>query len=260
MIDLHSHVLPGIDDGADDLEQSLRMCQMAAADGCQALMATPHLRHEMFWNDDRARIEQLFADLVAAGPELELHLGGEIAVNTESLAEIDALPGGGLLSLAGSRHLLLELSFRGFGPDPLDVVHELVIADWRPMIAHPERVSWLAEDPDLAYALVNAGATFQLTAMSLTGALGPRVQQRSHALLDLGLVHVVASDAHDPSIRVPGLRQAFDHVLERSGEATARLLFVDNPAAVLADQPLAPPPRVALEGRPSRWRRWLGRT
>ncbi|MEM6794321.1 MAG: CpsB/CapC family capsule biosynthesis tyrosine phosphatase [Acidobacteriota bacterium] len=265
MIDLHSHLLPGIDDGADDLDQALAMCRLAAADGCTAIVATPHLRHELYWNDERQEIVDLWRRLRDADPGIEVLLGGEIAVCAESLAEIDLLPGGELLSLAGGRYLLLEFNSRGLGPDPVEMVYELCVLGWRPLIAHPERIPWLARDLDLVAALVDHGAALQLTAMSVTGDLGWRLQERSHEMLDAGLVHVVASDAHNTGSRPPGLARAFDHVRKRCGEETARALFIDHPRTILENKPIEwvarQAPRAAKTGAglAARLRRLAGR-
>jgi len=248
-IDLHSHVLPRVDDGAVDLDEAVAMCRRAAADGCVAIVATPHLRHPL-WPDLEAGMLRRACDALrqaidgAIDGALEIFLGGEIAVHSESVAEMFELPAGDLLTLAGSRYLLLELDWRGLGPDPVELVHELVIAGWFPMIAHPERVPWLATDPGLLAALVRHGATLQLTAASVTGELGRNPQVASDRLLDAGLVAFVASDAHGATQRPPGLLAAFQRVRETWGEEVAERLFLTHPRAVLEDRPLAAvPPR-----------------
>lgn len=243
MIDLHSHILPGVDDGAEDLDESLEICRLSFEDGIRAMVATPHLRQECFWNDDRALLVDRFKALRAAvrrtfEGEFEVHLGGEIALHGASLDEIAQLPGGDLLAMAGTSYLLLELDWRGLGPDPLEMIHEVVVAGFRPIIAHPERVSWLMQDRELVESMVDHGATMQLTAMSVTGELGSRVLGASEWMLDAGLVHFLSSDSHDPSIRRPGLARARDVVAERWGEPLARALVEDHPRAVLEDRPL----------------------
>lgn len=247
MIDLHSHILPGVDDGADDLEQSLRMCEIAQRDGCSAMVATPHLRHERFDNSDRRRLEQIHRRLCEAvsqelGTDFRVFLGGEIAVHSESLAEVDDLPAGNLLSIAGSSYLLLELSTHGMGPDPVETVYELGLAGWRPILAHPERISWLVADPGLLKAMVDHGALLQLTGMSVTGDFGPRIQEAADRMMDQGWVRFVSSDAHDSRIRPPGLSAARARVAKLWGGALAQALFEDHPAAVLEDRPLGPTP------------------
>jgi protein-tyrosine phosphatase len=201
MIDIHSHVLPAIDDGADDLATAVAMCRLAAADGCTAIVATPHQRTTHWDNLDLARLEALRRAVAdELGDEIELHLGGEVRVDSDFLADLGATepggePGGtaahGPASLAGSRYLLLELDRHqpraamrlDLGIDPGDLVHELVVAGWRPIIAHPELIPMLARDLDLIADLAAAGALFQITAMSLTGDFGRTPRQVCHDLL-----------------------------------------------------------------------------
>ncbi len=251
LIDMHCHVLPGVDDGAADFEEALAMCRRAAAEGCRTLVVTPHLRHAQWSNDDRGDLERRFGELRhrLAGA-LEIHLGGEIAVSSTSLDEILDLPGGKLLTLAGSRYVLLELDWLGLGPDVLELVHELQVRGLEPVIAHPERLPWLAANLTLLEELVRRGAYLQLTAMSLTGDLGAGVRDLCEDLVEAGLVHFVASDAHDMEFRPPGLRRAFEHVVRRHGPEPARRLFVTHPQAVVEDVPLASTQRLrqASEG------------
>ncbi len=242
MIDIHCHLLPGVDDGATDLEESLEMCRLAARDGCTAMVATPHLRHEQWWNSDRQRLETLWRRLrEAASDHLEVFLGGEIAVSSQSFHELELLPDGDLLPLAGSRYLLLELNPRGLGPDPEDLIHELIVEGWIPIIAHPERISWLARDLGYLGALVDQGALAQLTAMSVAGDMGRLAYDVATRMLDADLIHFIASDAHDVRIRRPGLSKAYSQISQTRGEAIARQLMVANPRAVVQNRPLPRP-------------------
>ncbi len=240
MIDLHCHILPTVDDGAGDLDVALAMCRLAAEDGCTAMVATPHLRHEMWFNGDRGHLEQLWRQVrdLASGV-LDVFLGGEIAINSESWQEMSRLPEGDLLPLAGSRYLLLEFHPRGVGPDPEELIHELVIGGWYPVIAHPERIPWLAGDPDYLGTLLEQGALAQLTAMSVTGEAGRYTFDSAWRMLDAGMVHFIASDAHDTTRRPPGLSRAYQRVAETLGERAARRLLITHPRAVLEDRPLS---------------------
>lgn len=243
MIDLHCHVLPGIDDGARSLGEAAEMCRLAAADGCEVLVATPHQRRGPWWNDDREHLAGLLADVQeAAGPSPRVLLGGEIHVDSQAgvLAEVERLPGGGILPLAGSRYLLIELGQTGTESDAAHLFHELIVSGWRPIIAHPEFIPWLAEDHGLVARLVSLGALTQVTAMSVTGDFGRIPQQDALALIGAGLVHFVASDSHGPRRRPPGLSRACRTIAGRFGETTARRLSVDNPRAVIEDRPLPP--------------------
>lgn len=244
MIDLHCHILPGVDDGARTLEDAVAICRLAAADGCRAMVATPHQRRDLWWNDDVDRLRRLARELqekvrVAVDPEFQVLLGGEVHVDREILSEVERLPGGTILTLAGSRWLLLELDGRGSPDEAVQLVHETTIAGWRPILAHPEVIPWLAPDLDLLAHLVEMGATAQVTAMSVTGDFGRRPMEDAHRMIEAGLVHFVASDAHDTRRRPPGLRRACLMIAGRWGEDLARELAVDNPRAVLEDRPLS---------------------
>jgi protein-tyrosine phosphatase len=239
MIDLHCHVLPGVDDGAGDLSEAIAMCRMAAADGCTTLFATPHQRHPAWWNGDRSLLQgRLDALRRQLGSTLELRSGGEIRVDSELLHELDRFPESGLQPLGSSRYLLLELDRTGLGPDPVPLVHELTVAGWRPILAHPEHYPWLMTDRGLLELLVERGTLLQITAMSLLGRFGPRPEQWSRDLLDRGLVHFVASDAHDTVRRPPGLSEAAAAIRREWGDEVARAVTHDNPRAVLENRPL----------------------
>ena len=239
MIDLHCHILPGVDDGAQTLDEAVAMCKMAAADGCEAMIATPHQRRGEWWNDDVARLREIAGRLQAAvGGGFRVALGGEIHAGPQLLEEVGKLPDAGILPLAGSRYLLIEFSPFTTATQAADLMHELGIAGLRPIIAHPEFIPWLARDPELLGRLVSLGATAQVTAMSLTGDFGRRPQQDALVFLDAGLVHFVASDSHGIRNRPPGLRRAYETVAARHSEDLARRLTTDNPRAVLEDRPL----------------------
>jgi len=239
MIDLHCHILPGVDDGAQSLEEAALMCRLAAADGCTAMVATPHQRRGEWWNDDVEELRDKADALQAAvGSELQVLLGGEVHAHPGLLEEIASLPAGGLLTLAGSRYLLLELGPYHSAGMAADLAHEIVIAGWRPVIAHPELIPWLAPDLGTVQRLIGLGAVVQVTAMSITGEFGRRPQQDVLRLLDAGLVHFVASDSHGPRRRPPGLSRACHAITSRWGEETAVRLTEDNPRAVIEDRPL----------------------
>lgn len=242
MIDLHCHILPGIDDGAKSFEESVLMCRLAADDGCSGMVATPHQRRGDWWNTDRDHLAALadeLQDRVPAG--FRVYLGGEIHVDSELLSEVEQLPaGGGILPLAGSSYLLIEFDMDDTARDAIHLVHELVVAGWRPVLAHPELIPWLAADPGLVERLVSLGALTQVTAMSVTGDFGRRPQADSLGLIEAGLAHFLASDSHGLRRRPPGLSRAAQVIAGRWGEETARRLTTDNPRAVVENRPLPP--------------------
>lgn len=240
MIDIHSHILPGIDDGAPDLETAVAMCRLALADGCTTIIATPHQRHDYWPNDDGERLERLRARLQeAVGTAPVIHLGAEIRVDLDLLDEIDRRKPR-LTPLAGSRYLLLEYARGALGTGCEELVHEVVVAGWRPILAHPEFIHFLASDPDLMSRLTAAGALFQVTAMSVTGDFGPGPKRLTEAMLRREQVHFVASDCHSVTHRPPGLARARDEIAARHGADVAERLTRDNGHAVVEDRPLVP--------------------
>jgi len=239
MIDIHTHILPGVDDGPESLSEAVEMCRLAAADGIEAVVATPHQRHEQWINTDRVRLEKLRRQVQReVGTSPRVILGAEIAVDSELLSELESSVGGGLVPLAGSRYLLLELNPLGIGPDPLWLVHELAIEGWAPVFAHAEAVPWLAGNLGLMERLAQRGALFQITARAVTGELGRNMKARCRTLVDAGLVHFVASDMHGTVERPPGLSQARQAIVSRWGESTARRLTEIHPRAVIENRSL----------------------
>jgi protein-tyrosine phosphatase len=240
VIDLHCHLLPEVDDGARDLAESVALCRLAAAEGCTDLVATPHRRRDPWPDLGAAELERRLAEVEsAAGGSPRLHLGGEVRVDSDLLRDLGRDDRGGVLPLAGSRYLLLELEPAGIGPDPVELVATLAAAGWRAIIAHPELTPCLVRDAEQIERLAAAGALFQVTAASVTGELGRPVRTRVLELIESGFADFLASDAHRPDWRPTGIGRARAEIEQRFGAQLARALTVENPAAVLADRPLA---------------------
>jgi protein-tyrosine phosphatase len=243
VIDLHLHVLPAIDDGPESLDDAVAMCRLAAADGCTTIVATPHQRRDEWATADPERLERARAELEsAAGAAPRVLLGGEVRVDSELLVDLDAPDRRGARTLAGSRYLLLEFEPRGVGPEPIGLAREILARGLVPIVAHAEVTPFFwADEDDLLPRLVEAGAHLQVTAASICGEFGRVARDRAWALLDAGLVDVVASDAHRPDWRPPGLSRARKLLAGRLGEAVAERLTAGHPADVVADRPLAAP-------------------
>lgn len=240
MIDIHSHILPAVDDGAADLKTAAEMCRLALADGCTAILATPHQRTPSWWNSEplklRAGIDAL---RTRVGDRPEIHLGAEVRVTPGLLAALASPDLGGVMPLAGSKYLLLEFDRRGMGDlDPEGLTQELRLEGWCPIFAHPEFIPELVQSPELMLRMVRAGALFQATAMSLTGDFGKKPRAVAEGMVAAELIHFVASDAHNPTRRPPGLSRAFRRLASKHGEALARRLTFENPLAVVEDRPI----------------------
>jgi len=242
LIDLHSHVLPGLDDGSRTLDDALLLCEAAAQDGITTLAATPHVRHD--YPTTPEQMEAALAALREAGPPVEVVPGGEL--DLEELGrpkeELRRFGLGGRPDL-----LLVETPYVGWPLDLAERVFRLRVQGFRVVLAHPERNPDVQARPELLEPLVADGTFVQLTAASVDGRLGPAARRCSQTLLDRELAHLVASDAHGPSIRAVGLRAAVREV----GEELGRWLTEAVPRALLDGA--EPPPRPVVRARRRRW-------
>jgi protein-tyrosine phosphatase len=243
LIDLHSHVLPGLDDGAEDLDDALAICRAAADDGIEVLAATPHVRAYDYPTTAGA-MEAAFAAVVgAAAGIVRLVPGGELDLEELRRPVEELRP----FALAGNpRYLLVEMPYIGWPLDIADRLFELRASRVTPVLAHPERNADVQMRPELLDPLVATGTLVQLTAASVDGRLGGRTQRCARELLDRDLAHLIASDAHTPSVRAIGMRAAADSL---GDDVLARWLTVDLPRAIVDDAPLPPRPERAKKKR-----------
>jgi protein-tyrosine phosphatase len=244
VIDLHSHVLPGVDDGPPSIDGSLDILEAAAEDGIARIAATPHVRDD--YPTTPETMERLVDEVNAAAREegipVEVLPGGELALGRAIVLDEMTLHRFGL---GGNPSLLLlEFPYRGWPLDLRDLVFRLETRGYRIVLAHPERNADVQADPEQLRPIVDAGVFVQLTAASVDGRLGRASESASRALLDAGLAHLIASDAHAPAIRAIGMSAAAEAV---GDEALGRWLTHDVPAALLAGA--TPPPRPAQRRR-----------
>jgi protein-tyrosine phosphatase len=255
LIDLHSHILPGVDDGARDLGESVEIAKAAVADGIEIMAATPHVRSDYPTAPDT--MLRLVGDvrraLADAHVPLDVRPGGEVAL--EMLGRM-SVPEAKRFALAGNAsYLLVEFPYYGW-PLAIDsVVTRLRGAGVTPVIAHPERNADVQSDPARLRSLVHAGALVQVTAASLAGSLGSRAHAAGRRLVELALAHLVASDAHAPDLRQTGLSKAAAAV---GDDAIAAWLTRDVPGSIVAGTELPARPLPAERRRARRltpWRR-----
>jgi protein-tyrosine phosphatase len=259
MIDLHCHILPGIDDGAPDLEESLSMAEAARAEGIRLIAATPH-HNKARWDNPADRIRELTDRLNGAiaerGLDVRIVPGQEMHVNGRFFDEWQA---GRVQPIGESRYVLIEFPFDGLPRNAAEVVHELTVAGLVPIIAHPERNRAFLENPDLLEELIRTGALGQLTSHSLLGTFGRHVQRRSEEMISRGLVHILASDAHRSGTDGRGFRlnQAYEAVTRKFGDACAET-FMANAEAVVAGRSIDPEPKWAKTARSTGKKRLFG--
>jgi protein-tyrosine phosphatase len=240
VIDLHTHILPGIDDGSRTLDDALDMARVLVREGVTAVAATPHVRDDFPTSSEvmlrgvialqRVLDEEAIPLLVLPGAEVAVDWIGRLH-NTE-LRRL-ALGGGG-------QYILVETPYRGWPVDLLERVLGLRTAGFTPVLAHPERNAMVQATPSLLAPLVHGGTLVQLTAASLDGRLGSASRDAAHRLLAAGLVHIVASDAHGPRVRAAGMLSAVESIRD---EALARWLVSDVPRALVEGRELPPRPR-----------------
>ncbi|HEX6860393.1 MAG TPA: CpsB/CapC family capsule biosynthesis tyrosine phosphatase [Caulobacteraceae bacterium] len=237
MIDLHCHMLPGIDDGAPDLETSLAMARMAVEDGIEVTACTPHIMPGVYDNngtDIKQRIDDLQGHLDAEGIALKLVCGADTHIAPDMT---HGLKDGRIPSLADSRYMLFEPPHHVPPPRLEYAVFDVMAAGYHPIITHPERLSWIESHYDTMTKLAQAGAWMQITCGSVTGNFGKRPQYWAERMLDEGLVHILATDAHNLRNRRPVMSKARELVAERLSEQAATDMVLTRPAGVLDNVP-----------------------
>ena len=245
MIDTHAHILPGIDDGADNLDESLDMARLAVSEGVRTMLTTSHSAEWLRLGPlarMQAEIATVQTALDSAAIPLTLLPGLEIYMTPETPGDLAA---GRVWPLAGSHYVLVELDFQPWPTFAEQVFFQLQVAGYWPILAHPERYTAVQHDPGLMAALAERGVLGQVTARSLAGGNGPAVQECAFALLDHGLVQFMASDGHGTleGKRPPTLTAGLAVATKRIGREAAEALLITNPQHILDDRPLHPTPQ-----------------
>ena len=252
MIDVHCHILSGMDDGARSFEESLEMAKMAIADGITHVVATPHASGEFRFSYQR--VKSAAAELQkAVGERLKLATGCDFHLNPENLAALKSSPAA--FCIHQKDYLLVEFNEFAIPPAMDQTLYEIQLAGIRPIITHPERNAVIRSQPERLEKWVRNGCYGQVTGGSLLGVFGPGPLRTSMSWIARGLVHVVASDAHNTTSRPQKLRSAYNVVLKEFGRAKAEALFVENPLAVLEGRALPHLPEIQNEQ--ARKRRFL---
>src|SRR5260370_4357190 len=235
MVDIHCHILPGLDDGAHTVETSHQMADMAIAEVLTQVVGTPHANsHYKF---DPELIRQRRAELQSAvGARLTLVTGCDLHLSYENLQDIQKNPR--KYTINQKNYLLVEFADFAIPPSMDDTLHQLQLAGLSPIITHPERNALLRAQPERMYRWLHQGCYAQITAQSILGRFGSAAQHRAEEWLDAERIHFVASDAHNLKGRPLHLRAAYDKVVERRGDAVAQALFQENPLAAFQGRTL----------------------
>ncbi len=236
MIDIHSHILPEVDDGPKSWETAVAMCRMAAADGIEHMVATPHSNDRYFY--DREYLSGLLQNLQQRiGDRPKLSLGCDFHLSLENMQAALVTPE--KYRIGSGRYLLVEFSNFGIPVQIDEWLGQMVELGTRPILTHPERNPILQQTGERVLQWVELGCAVQITASAITGSWGAKAKDMALWFLKEKAAHFLATDAHDTSRRPPVLSEARKVVAKQFGEALANSLVEDNPRAVVNDQLLA---------------------
>jgi protein-tyrosine phosphatase len=243
VVDIHSHILPEVDDGSKSWEVSIAMCRMAAADGITHQVATPHANDRYHY--DRAYLQGLVDHLQSLiGGELTLSLGCDFHLSYENLQDVMANPA--RYAIGNTHYMLVELSNYSVPPQTSDCFTQLGDRGITAILTHPERNPILRENLQRVVEWAEQGCVIQMTGSALTGFWGERARRAAHWLLEHDAVHVLATDAHDLEKRIPVLSTAREAAAELCGEDVAEALVEGNPQAIVGNLPLPYFPRPVM--------------
>ncbi len=247
MVDLHHHLLPGLDDGSPDLATSVEMARIAAAEGITHIVCTPHASSNFAFQPEgnSLRLTQLRAALAEAGVRMNLGLACDFHISYDNIQ--DALAHPSRYSVNGGEYLLVELADYSISPNMQETFYELRLAGLTPILTHPERNPTLQRDPERLIPWLRDGLLCQVTAGSVIGSMGRTAQKFAHQLLERRWVHFLATDAHNITSRPPLMRRAYDTVAKKYGAGYADLLCLHNPLSVFEGQPMGEQEALGLE-------------
>jgi protein-tyrosine phosphatase len=240
MVDIHHHLLFGLDDGSKDIETSIEMARAAVAEGITHVVCTPHANSRYEFNPvvNRERVGLLRERLAAEGIPLTLGIGCDFHLSYDNIQA--ALKDPARYSINGLGYLLVELPDFGLPNGLTETYYELQLAKSTPILTHPERNQTLQADATRMVNWLRGGLLVQITADSILGKWGKKAEQMAHQFLENRWVHFLATDAHNMTSRPPRMREAHAIVASKYGQSYTDLLCIANPAAVFNGAPLPP--------------------
>lgn len=236
MIDIHAHLLPGIDDGPINWEDSITMLKQGVEDGITGVVCTSHVLNKLdsvFENQLVEKFQELKRRVQQENISVDLWLGAEIHIQSEYTLESP------LATINNNgKYMLIELPLSEIPDNAAESIFQLCLDGIIPILAHPERNGTISQEPIWAYEFAQRGLLLQINAGSVTGYFGKRTKRLVYQFLDHGYVHFVASDCHNPKARTMILSHAYKIIEKKWGKETARRLFIENPKKSITGQPI----------------------
>lgn len=238
MYDIHCHIFPAVDDGSGSFNDSVEMARLACLSGVKAVIATPHCNipgvFENYWNESfDDTLKKLNETLVSLEIPLTVFKGQEVFSYGDIVSKLKA---GNLITLNGSKYVLIEFDFDTAEKSALDTVEQIKAEGYVPVVAHPERYGFVFENPMSILKIRSSGGLIQLNSGSIKGSFGPDPQKLAAAILKSGAADFIASDAHSQYSRTPDIRDAHEIVCSAFSYDYAKLLFETNPLRIINDE------------------------
>lgn len=238
MYDIHCHIFPGVDDGSGSINDSVEMARIAASSGVKAIVATPHCNipqlFENYWNEDfENMLRKLNETFALKGIPLTVYKGQEVFDYGDVVSH---LKNGRLISLNGSRYVLVEFDFDTMEAKALETVEQIRAEGYVPIVAHPERYGFAFENPMSIMKIRSSGGLIQINSGSIRGSFGPNCEKLSSAILKSCAADFIASDAHSQYSRTPDMSESHEIVCNNFSYDYAKLLFETNPLRVINNE------------------------
>lgn len=239
MIDIHCHILPNVDDGSESLEESIAMAKIAESEGITKIVNTSHCHFDFKYkkgNELKLELEKFNQALKEENINIEVLLGNELYYTSDLIERFDELD---FFSMNNSKYILMEFSPINFPKNIEDVIYEIKIRGYIPIIAHAERYKQVQEDVNIVLDCIKEGALIQVNASSILGKNGEKTEDTSKKLLDNNMVHFVATDAHSSNRRRPLIKNSYNYILKNYGKEVSEKLFIENPTAVIENRDIS---------------------
>ena len=261
MIDIHSHILPAIDDGPETLGESIEIAKKAVEAGTKTIVASPHTLNGLYRNNRNkilSEVNSFSQRLKERGIPLDVIPGADVALTPELIPCLDS---GDLMTISdGGKYLLVELQPYYIPEKIHEIIFALKTRGVTPVITHPERDALIMKNSEILDGFIERGCLSQLTAMSITGGFGKRIRTFSAHLIRSGRVHIIASDCHSSEKRPPSLKGAIEAAAELIGLSDAMKMAEDIPAAVVKGEDVhIPSPLIIQKKRGWPWSRFFAR-